>query len=139
MLYHLHKTLWLEKFFLVSKQSNVYTNVYLILHLIVSIFSLESNSYGHHWCPKCGNNIIMWTLCVSLLPSPSSMPHNDLLEGAVVLEEFCKVKIFNPTVCQCLQSHLSTQEMSCVLFAKHSTALLALPPCGLPSPASPST
>jgi hypothetical protein len=49
-----------------------------------------------------------------------SMPHNDLLEGAVVLEEFCK-------------------EMSCVLFAKHSTALLALPPCGLPSPASPST
>jgi hypothetical protein len=38
-----------------------------------------------------------------------SMPHNDLLEGAIVMEEFCK-------------------EISCVLFAKHSTALLSLPP-----------
>lgn len=38
-----------------------------------------------------------------------SMPHNDLLEGAIVLEEFSK-------------------EIASVLFAKKTTAMLMLPP-----------
>ena len=59
-----------------------------------------------------------------------SMPHNDLLEGAIVLEEFSKVslnifviyKIFKFVIFFFL-----LQEIATVLFAKKTTSMLTLP------------
>lgn len=52
-----------------------------------------------------GYERVGWVLCVttlsvcSYLTLLSSMPHNDLLEGAIVLEEFCKVISIPCVVC----------------------------------------
>ena len=61
-----------------------------------------------------------------------SMPHNDLLEGAIVLEEFSKVSLqkvmFTKFFDKSLPSFFtSLQEIATVLFAKKTTSMLTLP------------
>ena len=105
----------------------------------------------------CTVEAILWCIAHACHPFHSSMPHNDLLEGAIVMEEFCKVytcghdltyihvhivQAIYYYVCiggNMLPNPATIQEVSCVLFAKHSTALLTLPPCDPPSPITPPT
>lgn len=55
-----------------------------------------------------------------------SMPHNDLLEGAIVLEEFIKVRHDLQSLVAVIP--YAVQELCSIIYAKTSWNILALPP-----------